>query len=531
MNRAGTGTWLAALGLSLALPFAALHAEETQSSSKRWTPGIEQQRQADLGDGTFRNPVLAGDRPDPSVLKDGDDYYLTLSSFDAYPGLPLWHSRDLVNWQPIGHAITTNVGAIWAPDLVKHEGRYYLYFPARTEHDRSNYVVWADDIRGPWSEPIDLKLPRHIDPGHAVGEDGKRYLFLSAGDYVQLADDGLSTVGEIKHVYDGWQYPEEWDVESYAQEGPKITRHGGWYYMTTAVGGTAGPPTGHMVITARSRSIHGPWENAPNNPITRTVDRSEPWWSRGHATLVEGTDGRWWMMYHGYENGYWTLGRQALLDPIEWTDDGWFIAKGGDLGQALRKPSGESVGVHGQALSDDFSSGRLGGQWAFFNPAADEMQRLSFQDGAMVLQGKGKAPRDASPLTVIAGDQAYQFEVELEVEPGATGGVLVFYSDRLYAGVGFDGDGFHLHRYGVERPQARPEGEGNRLWLRLTNNRHIVTVHSSRDGKTWSKYPVQMEVSGYHHNVAGKFLALKPAIYASGEGQVHFRNFRFRALD
>ena len=339
MSRAGR-TWLAVLGLSLALPFAGLHAKETQSPSKRWVLGIEHQRQADLGDGTFRNPVLAGDRPDPSVLKDGDDYYLTLSSFDAYPGLPLWHSRDLVNWQPIGHAITTNVGAIWAPDLVKHEGRYYLYFPGRTDHDRSNYVVWADDIRGPWSEPIDLKLPKHIDPGHAVGEDGKRYLFLSAGDYVQLAHDGLSTVGEIKHVYDGWQYPEEWDVESYAQEGPKITRHGGWYYMTTAVGGTAGPPTGHMVITARSRSIHGPWENAPNNPITRTVDRSEPWWSRGHATLVEGTDGRWWMMYHGYENGYWTLGRQALLDPIEWTDDGWFVAKGGDLGQPLRKPSG-----------------------------------------------------------------------------------------------------------------------------------------------------------------------------------------------
>ena len=117
------------------------------------------------------------------------------------------------------------------------------------------------------------------------------------------------------------------------------------------------------------------------------------------------------------------------------------------------------------------------------------------------------------------------------MEPGATGGVLVFYSDRLYAGVGFDGDGFHLHRYGVERPQARPEGEGNRVWLRLTNNRHIVTMHSSRDGQTWSKYPVQMEVSGYHHNVAGKFLALKPAIYASGDGQVHFRNFRYRALD
>lgn len=513
----------------LVLPVFA--AEPSKPAATPWKRGIEHQRQADLGNGTYLNPVFAGDRPDPSVLKDGDDYYLTLSSFDAYPGLPLWHSRDLVNWQPIGHAITRNVGSIWAPDLIKHGGRYYLYFPARTGERRSNFVVWADDIRGPWSEPVDIGLPQHIDPGHAVGEDGKRYLFLSGGDYVQLSDDGLRTIGDVKHVYDGWKYPESWDVESYSQEGPKITRHGGWYYMTTAVGGTAGPPTGHMVISARSRSIHGPWQNSPHNPITRTVSADEPWWSRGHATLVEGGDGRWWMMLHGYEHGYWTLGRQALLDPIEWTADGWFVAKGGTLGQPLRKPSGESVGRHGMELSDDFHSGRLGPQWAFFNPGPDEMKRLSFGDGAMTLQGKGTAPRDASPLAVIAGDQAYRFEVALDIEPGAVGGVLLFYSDRLYAGLGSNGETFVLHRYGEERPANLPAGKGGKLWLRITNDRHIVTIHHSRDGKTWQKYGVQMEVSGYHHNVAGKFLALKPAIYAAGNGRVHFRDFRYRALD
>lgn len=513
----------------LALPVFA--AEQSKPADAQWKRGIENQRQADLGDGTFLNPVFAGDRPDPSVLKDGGDYYLTLSSFDAYPGLPLWHSRDLVNWQPVGHAITRNVGSIWAPDLIKHDGRYYLYFPARTGERRSNFVVWADDIRGPWSEPVDIGLPQHIDPGHAVGEDGKRYLFLSGGDYVQLSDDGLRTVGDVKHVYDGWKYPESWDVESYSQEGPKITRHGGWYYMTTAVGGTAGPPTGHMVISARSRSIHGPWQNSPHNPITRTVIADEPWWSRGHATLVEGGDGRWWMMLHGYEHGYWTLGRQALLDPIEWTADGWFVAKGGTLGQPLKKPGGKSVGTHGQALSDDFRSGRLGPQWAFFNPGPDEMERLSFGDGAMTLQGKGTSPRDASPLAVIAGDRAYQFEVALDIEPGAVGGVLLFYSDRLYAGLGSNGENFVLHRYGEERPANLPAGKGGKLQLRITNDRHIVTIHHSRDGKTWQKYGVQMEVSGYHHNVAGKFLALKPAIYAAGNGRVHFRDFRYRALD
>ena len=125
--------------------------------------GIEGQRKADLGDGTFLNPIMAGDHPDPSILKDGDDYYMTFSSFDAYPGLVIWHSRDLVNWQPIGPALFKNVGSVWAPDLVKHKGRYYIYFPGISPN-RSNYVIWADNIRGPWSEPIDLKLTR-IDPG------------------------------------------------------------------------------------------------------------------------------------------------------------------------------------------------------------------------------------------------------------------------------------------------------------------------------------------------------------------------------
>ena len=125
-----------------------------------WPRGIEGQRKADRGDGTFLNPIMAGDHPDPSILRDGNDYYMTFSSFDAYPGLVIWHSRDLVNWQPIGPALFKNVGAVWAPDLVKHNGRYYMYFPGISPN-RSNYVIWADHIRGPWSEPIDLETHPH----------------------------------------------------------------------------------------------------------------------------------------------------------------------------------------------------------------------------------------------------------------------------------------------------------------------------------------------------------------------------------
>jgi beta-xylosidase len=135
-----------------------------------WKRGIDNQRVADLGDGRFLNPVLAGDHPDPAVLKDGADYYMTFSSFDSYPGLTIWHSRDLVNWQPSKAALTRNIGSVWAVSLAKHKGRYFLYIPTKSSPN-SIWVISADSIDGPWSDPIDLKMPNHIDPCHAVGED------------------------------------------------------------------------------------------------------------------------------------------------------------------------------------------------------------------------------------------------------------------------------------------------------------------------------------------------------------------------
>ncbi|HEY0087026.1 MAG TPA: family 43 glycosylhydrolase [Allosphingosinicella sp.] len=500
-----------------------------QPPEPRWGKGFEGQRIADRGDGTFLNPIMSGDHPDPTILKDGADYYMTFSTFDSYPGLVIWHSRDLVNWQPVTAALTRNIGSVWAPELTKHKGRYFLYVPVKASPNTS-YVIWADKIEGPWSEPIDLKLPNHIDPGHAVGEDGSRWLFLSGGDRVRLADDGLATVGAVEHVYDPWRYPSDWVVEGFSPEGPKITRHGGYFYLITAVGGTAGPPTGHMVIAARSRSIHGPWENHPGNPLVRTTDSRERWWSRGHATLVEGPAGDWWTVYHGYENGYWTLGRQTLLDRIEWTPDGWFRMTGGDLSQPLPKPKGGKAVRHGQPLSDDFSTLAIGAKWNFFKPAADERARARVEKKALVLKARGKAPSDSSPLLLIAGDQAYRFEADVEIAPGATAGLILFYDEKLYAGLGFDEARFVTHQYGIER--GRPANpHGRKMRMRVTNDRHIVTYDTSGDGgRTWRRFDRGMEVSGYHHNVRGGFLMLRPGLYSAGQGEARFSNFTFEAL-
>lgn len=519
-----THSRLAATVVLLAAVCGAVLSSQAQSP---WGRGIEGQRKADRGDGTFLNPIFAGDHPDPSVLKDGDDYYITFSSFDAYPGLPIWHSRDLVNWQPVGSALVKNVGSVWAPDLVKHKGRYYIYFPGVGPY-RSNYVVWSDKITGPWSEPIDLKVGR-IDPGHAVGPDGKRFLFMSNGELVPLADDGLSVTGPMRRIYEGWKYPDEWVVESFSQEGPKILKRGDYYYMVLAEGGTAGPPTGHMIIAARSRTIEGPWDNAPNNPIVRTTNVADRWWSKGHGTLVEGPRGQWFIVYHAYENGFYTLGRQTILEPIEWTDDGWFRVTGVNLGMPLPMP-GPASGIHGAALSDDFSTSKMGTQWAFYAGGASDQTRIRYADGALVMQAKGLSPADSSPLTFVTGDHAYEIEVTIDPDPDATAGVLLFYSRRLYAGLGVSSSKLILHRYGTERPMDRPATLGKTVHLRLRNDRNIVTIHYSSDGKTWTKFGTGMEVSGYHHNVAGEFLSLRPAIYASGTGAVRFRNFKYRAL-
>ncbi|PZU07261.1 family 43 glycosylhydrolase [Sphingomonas sp.] len=493
-----------------------------------WRRGHDNQRIADLGDGRFLNPIFPGDHPDPSILKDGADYYMTFSTFDAYPGLVIWHSQDLVNWQPVTAALTKPIGSVWAPELCKHASRYFIYIP--TKAPTTNWVIWADRIEGPWSDPVDLGLHDHIDPGHAVGEDGSRWLFLSGGDRVRLAEDGLSTIGKTEHVYDPWHYPEDWDVEGFSPEGPKITRHGDFFYLVTAVGGTAGPPTGHMVIAARARSIHGPWENHPGNPIVRTTDRAENWWSRGHATLVEGPDGGWWSVYHGYENGFWTLGRQTLLDPVEWTPDGWFRMKGGDLSQPIAKPRGGRPQPHGQPLSDDFRALAIGTRWNFFKPGPEETKRLSVRDGELTLRARGRAPADSSPLLLIAGDRSYRFECDIAIDPGVTAGLILFYDEALYCGLGFDQTRFVTHQYGIER--ARPANpHGRRLRMRVTNREHIISFHTSGDGgRTWKRFDRGMEVSGYHHNVRGGFLMLRPGLYAAGEGAARFGNFHFEAL-
>ncbi len=491
--------------------------------------GAEGQRQADLGDGTFLNPVVPGDHPDPTILKDGDQYYMTFSSFEAVPGLVIWRSTDLVNWAPVAPALTTSLGTVWAVDLVKHDGRYFIYIPADPGGEGWGiFVIWADRIEGPWSDPIDLKLPGCIDPGHVVGEDGRRYLFVNGIRKVRLTDDGLATDGALEPAYAPWTYPDDWVTENFAPEGPKLMWRNGWLYLVTAVGGTAGPVTGHMVIAARSRSVHGPWEHCPHNPLVRTVSVAEPWWSRGHATLVEGPAGDWWMVYHGYENGYRTLGRQTLLEPVAWTRDGWFRAKGGDLSKPLPKPRGGRPGPAGRALSDGFRGPALGVQWSQFQAGAHGRERLSPGPDGLRMAGAGTSPADSSPLTLIVPNRSYSAEVDIALTDEAEAGLLLFYSHKAFVGIGFDRGQIHSYQYGAKQGWASFPSPGPRLRLRIENVGHVVTFRYSADGgRSWSRHPTRMEVSGLHHNVFGGFDSLKLGLFCAGRGTALLTDFRY----
>lgn len=464
--------------------------------------------------------LLGGDYPDPSILRDGDTYYMVHSSFEYLPGLLIFESKNLIDWTPVTNALHEYVGSVYAPDIVKHGDRWYIYFPAVSPERITNMVVWADTPQGPWSDPIDLKIGG-IDPGHAVDQNGNRFLMMDNGMLVPLAADGLSIAGPAKKVYEGWTYPEEWDVEGFCLEGPKIKKIGKYYYMLSAEGGTAGPPTSHMVVVARSENLSGPWENSPYNPLIHTYNNNERWCSKGHGTLIDTPEGDWYVVYHAYERGYYTLGRQTLIEPVEMNAEGWFVPA--TKGKIDKKPNGVQ-----RDFSDNFSANRIGTQWRFHGEYTPSDFR--YEPQTLVLRARGNSPADATSLLFQTGDHAYEMEVEAMCGDSTSAGLILFYNPDLYAGVGVQQNEIVFHLLGRSQTFGIP-ATSRHLWFRLRNDRHIVSAWYSFDGKQWTKIPKACEASGYHHNMAEGFLSLQPGIYAAGKGEVSFRNFKYKRLE
>lgn len=418
--------------------------------------------------------IFPGDYPDPSIMREGDDFYMTHSCFTYYPGLLIWHSTDLVTWEPVARAVQGQDYSIFAPELCKVGGKYYIYYPTSTGR---NFVVTADRIEGPWSEPVQIDVSG-IDPGHVIGEDGKRYLYLSDGNapliLVQLTDDGLAVASEPETSFAGWPIPEDWVTEGFWLESPKLFKRGDWFYLVTAEGGTAGPETSHMVLVARSRSAAGPWENSPYNPMIHTYSASEDWWSKGHGTLIDDAQGNWYVVYHAYRNGFHTLGRSTMIESVEWTEDGWPVAAQKD-----------------------------GALWENHGLQADYSYLRDYDNPLMWAKWE---PGTETLMTTTAIDAEYRIEAEFEVSGTDMAGLYLFYNDDASFGL----------RLGME-PSLSSAGQIRKI--RIENHNNIASVWKM-NGNEWEAVEENVDLSSYNHNVYKGFFALRPAYLLTGSARL-----------
>lgn len=417
--------------------------------------------------------IFPGDYPDPSIVRDGKDFYITHSSFTYFPALLVWHSTDLVHWTPVARAVEDGDYSIFAPDICKVGDKFYIYYPTSRGE---NYVVTADRPEGPWSAPVKLDVGG-IDPGHVVAEDGQRYLYTNNGWVTPLTPDGLAAAGRPQKVYDGWEFPAEWETEGMWLESPKLFKRGDYYYLVSAEGGTAGPVTSHMVVVARSKSALGPWENSPYNPMVHTYSADEAWWSKGHGTLVDDAAGNWYVVYHAYRNGFHTLGRSTIIESVEWTRDGWPV---------LAEKDGAKWEQGG--LQGDYSPLR-----ATENPLLWSKWQPGFGGGELYL--------------MTAVDDAYEISATFEVPEGSQAALYLFYNEAANLGV---------------------NATGTDCSLRIRNERNTVsTWRMAADGE-WEAVAEGIDVSAMHHNNYNGFFALRPGYLLTGEAKLV--SFSYEAL-
>lgn len=366
-----------------------------------------------------------------------------------------------------------------------------------------------------------------IDPGHVLGPDGKRYLHFAGGKAIELNADGLSVIGQPKKVYDGWVFPQDWKTKGFWLESPKLTKHGEYYYLISAEGGTVGPPTSHMAVVARSKSPLGPWENSPHNPLIHTYSADEAWWSVGHGTLVSTPDDRWYFVYHGYRKGFQTLGRHTLMEPVEWASNGWPQAP---LGARRGEPMPAPMGVAQRPmieLSDDFKAPTLKATWGAWKEP--DMTRFKVGDGALTVRAKGNFYAESSPLTIMARDESYEVQVIAKIEGESCAALGLEYNPNVAVFVELKKG--QLDIFGPKERLATREWATDTAWLKLINRKNRVEILASEDGQKWQTLLADFDASSFNHNDQhGGFQAARPALAASGQSSVRFADFRYRAL-
>ncbi|WP_372631253.1 glycoside hydrolase family 43 protein [Cohnella sp.] len=344
---------------------------------------------------SYTNPVIPGFYPDPSICRVGEDYYLATSSFAYFPGVPLFHSKDLVNWRQIGHCLTTVrqlplgsawlSGGIYAPTIRHHNGWFYMV--TTNVSGVGNFYVRSMRPEGPWSEPIPV-AQGGIDPSFLFDDDGKVY-FQSTydgneGTGIYQCEIDISTGRMLTESRLIWQ-----GTGGAHPEAPHLYKINGLYYLLLAEGGTE---YGHMATIARSESPYGPFIPCPHNPILSHRSRKSSIQATGHADLVQAHDGTWWAVFLGIRPVSYPyrhhLGRETFLAPVSWTEEGWpIIGNGGRIEPVMEAPQLQEVRWPNEAIRDDFDEATLGLDWLFLRNPPPESWSLRESPGKLTLRG------------------------------------------------------------------------------------------------------------------------------------------------
>jgi alpha-N-arabinofuranosidase len=434
----------------------------------------------------YLNPIIAGFYPDPSICRVGDDYYLVNSSFNYFPGIPIWHSRDLVNWIQIGNVIDRpsqfairggQVSAgTFAPTIRHHKGTFYMV--NTLVGGIGNYYVTATDPQGPWSEPVRLPEVGGIDPDMFFDDDGKCYI-LSCDEPVGQAKynghrtiriqefdlDQKKSVGEKTVLVDGGTDISQKPIWC---EGPHLYKISNRYYLMCAQGGTG---TAHTEVIFRSDSLRGPYIPWEKNPILASQglpsDRPNPITCTGHADLVQTQNGDWYAVFlacQPYQAGFYNTGRQTFMLPVTWAD-GWpvILPPNTPVPLTVKKPNlpaGKAPAVSSTGnirFTDNFDSDTLGFRWIGLRAPVSKWYVISKTDRCLYLEPRSEllsGQGNPSYLAVRQQNNDFACTVTLTAQPGTTNcmaGLAAFQNEGHYYAINVKIDSGRLTEISVEQ--------------------------------------------------------------------------------
>lgn len=526
----------------------------------------------------IQNPVLRGFHPDPSFLRVGDDYYLATSTFEWMPGVQLHHSRDLVNWRPIGHALTrpsqidlrgvVDSGGVWAPSLSHADGQFWLvYTNIRTRvgnfKDIEIYLTTAPDILGPWSEPIFLNAVG-FDPSLFHDDDGRKWIANMRWDFRKghARFDGIvlqeydpaqkQLVGEPKTIL---------RKDGILIEGPNIYKRDGWYYVMLAEGGTG---WNHGISLARSRSLEGPYEFDPQHSLltTRDLDDTAPLQKAGHGELVETPAGEWYLAHLASrplgpgDLRRCVLGRETCLQKIEWSAEGWPRLAGGGWTPSLEVPAPQELAPAPWPeipARDDFDAPALDATWSSLRvPMDDSWLSLTARPGWLRLRGR-HSPHSLFTQSLVAKRlESFRATVEtcLEFEPtdyGMMAGLMCWYDTRTHYYLRVTHEEGRGKVLGIVLTDDTVYDEiadsqiaitdWPRVWLRAEIDRERLQFWASPDGATWQKIGPVLDMSklsddyGNFLHFTGAFVGLCAQDLRDARATADFDFFTLRGLD